>query len=619
MSQQQMKLPDGTPFRFWDDETDYTATFHVACNHPDASDENPGTEERPFATIGRAAGILQPGERVVVHEGIYRECVSPVRGGEAPDRMIAYEAAPGEEVRVKGSEAWVPVPRPSSGWSLKPPDNGATVWMADLPEELFVGYNPFLARNASAELWTFTRDWSHEEVQSFLLRCGGVYVSGAPLRQVFRVADLATTDGAFWVEDPGLRIHFRLPEDADPKDAEIEVTVREQGFAARERHLGYVRVKGFHFEHSGDAVPVPQRALVSTNRGHHWIIEDNVIRFANACGLDAGAQDWKADGKERSGSHIIRRNIVRDCGICGIAGGTGVDHTLVEDNLVEHIGGLGVERIWECAGLKFHVCGGVLIRRNVFRHIKNAAGLWLDFRNRNCRVTGNVFADLESLQGGVYMECSHALNLVDGNLFWDIRGAGESQSGGIGCKGDSNDNLVVAHNLFAKVEGYAVSVNLNQSERLIDGRVGLCRRNKVLNNIFAQCPKRILLGRAADNISDGNFFDAADDAASLCIRYPEPQAALNLAGWSEYYGLDKDSAQAEISLDLDPETLVLTGRIEGDQPECQVVEAMHAGDEMLRPGPFGPEQWQELANSGRLKLECLALCPNGGSAHQESE
>ena len=54
-------LPDGTAFPFWDDSTDYRATYHVACENPQASDANPGTREKPWRTIGRAAEMLQPG------------------------------------------------------------------------------------------------------------------------------------------------------------------------------------------------------------------------------------------------------------------------------------------------------------------------------------------------------------------------------------------------------------------------------------------------------------------------------------------------------------------------------------------------------------------------------
>jgi hypothetical protein len=584
-----MLLPDGTPFAFWEDTTQFTRVYHVAQSHPAASDGNPGTEAQPFATIGRAADLLQPGEKVVVHAGVYRECVCPARGGEGPNRMIAYEAAPGESVILRGSELWSPLFCPSEGWRVtgwheQPTPGGPRVWMADLPAALFVGYNPFSVSNVPAEIWTFTREWRPEEMQHFLLKRGALFVDGRPLTQVFRIMDLAHSDGAFWVEDPGLRLHLRVWDDADPNGVAFEVTVREQVFAPAAHHLGYIRVCGFRVEHAADGVPVPQRAAVSTSRGHHWIIEDNVICHANAVGLDVGAQDWKSDQPERSGHHIIRRNTISDCGVCGLAGGTGADHTLVEDNVIERVGGLNVERIWECAGLKFHICTGGLFRGNVFRHITDACGIWLDVSNRNCRVTGNVFADIASLNGGLYLECSHDQNLIDRNLFWDMRAIGDR--GGMAVKVDSGDNAVIAHNLFGRTQDYAVSIVLNQPDRVIGGRVGLGRRNQVLNNIFVQCPKRILLARAEDNVSDGNLFDMRGDRTSLLIHYPAPPALLDLAGWQSYYGLDLHSTQATVEAEFDPDARLLRCRAEGELPTCQPVAAMHEDRPPQSPGPL---------------------------------
>ncbi|HIE28377.1 TPA: hypothetical protein EYP66_13940 [Candidatus Poribacteria bacterium] len=93
-------MPNGKPFEFWDDTTEYTRVYHVACEHPDASDEGSGTEAQPFKTINRAAKILKPGEKVIVHGGVYRECVRPARGGSEAGNMIAYEAASGEDVII---------------------------------------------------------------------------------------------------------------------------------------------------------------------------------------------------------------------------------------------------------------------------------------------------------------------------------------------------------------------------------------------------------------------------------------------------------------------------------------------------------------------------------------
>jgi len=77
----------------------------VAQQNPLASDNNPGTETRPLQSINAAVERAQPGDKIVVHEGIYRERVMPARSGQ-PNRPIVYEAAPGETVILRGSEVW---------------------------------------------------------------------------------------------------------------------------------------------------------------------------------------------------------------------------------------------------------------------------------------------------------------------------------------------------------------------------------------------------------------------------------------------------------------------------------------------------------------------------------
>ena len=218
MNEKPVLLPDGTPFPFWDDATQYRRVYHVAQKHPQASDDGPGTAERPFATIGRAAALLQPGEKVVIHNGIYRECVRPARGGSGPDAMIAYEAAPGETATITGSEALQADFTPSEEWNWGPTPEGVTIWAADLPPEWFIGYNPFMAMNFPTDYGTFVDDWTPVEVATFMLRRGMVLYQGKALKQVFWSRELGQNDGAFWVTDPGLRIYFRLPGDADPRE-----------------------------------------------------------------------------------------------------------------------------------------------------------------------------------------------------------------------------------------------------------------------------------------------------------------------------------------------------------------------------------------------------------------
>lgn len=47
-------LLDGTPFTFWDDQTDYRHMNHVDYQHPTAADDTLGREDKPFANINQA-------------------------------------------------------------------------------------------------------------------------------------------------------------------------------------------------------------------------------------------------------------------------------------------------------------------------------------------------------------------------------------------------------------------------------------------------------------------------------------------------------------------------------------------------------------------------------------
>jgi hypothetical protein len=231
----------------------------------------------------------------------------------------------------------------------------------------------------------------------------------------------------------------------------------------------------------------------------------------------------------------------------------------------------------------------VLIRRNVFRYLRGAPGIWLDYLNRNSRVTENVLADIEGILGAIYIEVSHALNVIDHNVVWDVRGTGRSGTGK-GINVDTGELCVVAHNLVGKVaDEYAISVHLGQRKRVVGGRVGLCRRHKVLNNIVVGCPQRVFFGRAADNLCDGNLYDKRDDSTSLCVATPEPRALLNLAAWQTYYGFDRHGGQARIEANFDPETLLLTLSVAGDIPPSILVPELPDQGEGLSPGPLALE------------------------------
>ena len=78
----------------------YAAEYVVS---PDGADTNPGTPQRPFRTIGRAAEAMKAGDTCTVRAGTYRETVVVKKSG-LPDRPIRFRAAPGEQVFLVGTE-----------------------------------------------------------------------------------------------------------------------------------------------------------------------------------------------------------------------------------------------------------------------------------------------------------------------------------------------------------------------------------------------------------------------------------------------------------------------------------------------------------------------------------
>lgn len=69
---------------------------------PAGNDGNPGTEARPWKTLGKAAETLRPGETVFARAGRYAERVIPLGSG-SPGNYITYSVYPGEEAVIDGT------------------------------------------------------------------------------------------------------------------------------------------------------------------------------------------------------------------------------------------------------------------------------------------------------------------------------------------------------------------------------------------------------------------------------------------------------------------------------------------------------------------------------------
>ncbi len=564
-------LPYGNTFSFWENTTRVSNTYYVDVNHPNASDDNEGTRDAPFLTVNKAASMVKAGEKVMIMPGTYRECVVPVHGGNSPDKMIIYEAAEQGAVIIKGSYELNPKRwEKGKGWQYGRSGQEENVWQYDLEGEMFMGYNPFGMMNILHD-----REWlqHNENVKMWphFKRRGMLFIEGIPALQVEKVWNMGNVGKdtiCFWVEHNGMRIHVRFPENTSPADYTIEATNKEQVFAPTEYGLGYIHLKGIHFMHAGNGFPVPQRGLVSASRGHHWIIENCTIEWANSLGVDIGNEMWGTTTNNKQHGHIFRGNIVRNCGVSGLQG-MYIKKALIEDNLFENIGWQDAELAFESGGIKLHKTKHTLIRRNVFRDISYASGLWLDYESsKNTRVTNNVFANIITARGAIYVEVSHEHCRIDHNVFYNLHSlywvSGDYGAGGSAFYTDGSDSILFENNLAFNIENSGYGAYLNAT-RIVNKRGGITRYHQVQNNIFADCRKHHLEFANEHNFANNNVY-SNPDGGYIKIGNPLPSLLLNQEAVQKMYGWEKEgivlSGKNALQFEFDTDNLIFT--ITGD-------------------------------------------------------
>ncbi|MEO6358991.1 MAG: right-handed parallel beta-helix repeat-containing protein [Sphingomicrobium sp.] len=610
------RLPDGTPFARWEQPLTFARTYYVDNRAANADDNGPGDQSRPFRTIGRAAKLLQPGERVVIASGLYRECVRPARGGTGPSQMISYEAAPGANVFIRGSEVlsggWQRAEFPAFPGNNSPAPTDVTVWRHDLSGALFPdAYNPFALPSMMGS-WGWL-DPTRVDLGPYLRRRGLVFVDGQPLEPMEQLRELWTADlppapdyarpatprngmparrrggpimqevgGAptsrFWTENSGTALYVRLAS-GTPQDRAIEIATRQQAFVPARAGLSFIRVKGLTFQHAGNAYPFPQNGMISLAGGDHWVLEDNVLEWANGLGLAIGF-DGTSAGAERPGqSIVIRGNTIRFCGVSGL-GGMGTSGVLIEDNLIEWCGWADAERGWEAAAAKFHRAKDMMFRRNVIRHIRHGNGAWWDVNNENCRVTQNVFADIQTVSAAVHFEMTAGRNMIDNNIVWNVRNAEPGTPGQRGCAGsgifiNASSNLTIAHNLIGRCDNAGIFTIVRP-----DRRQPRSEGNAVTGNIFADCKVGIVF-LSRNNRSNANaYVNMPPTFQGLLegVTQPDPEAwrriqYSDLDAWRRTYGWDRSSVLTGGQIAFDAASLRLTASTQSPLPRARAAVA----------------------------------------------
>lgn len=394
--------------------------YHVSVKGNDA---NNGSLSTPLKTIMVAASKAMPGDVITVHEGTYREQVTPHRGGNSDNERIIYQAAKGEQVTIKGSEV-------ITGW--KKFDNDT--WEVKIPNSFFGKFNPYKE--------IIKGDWLVPTPKDRKYLRGAVYLNGdwlmeaAKKEDVFKPADekkqlwCAETDSlttTLWAQ-------FK---NADPNKDLVEVNARSEVFYPDKPFINFITVRGFSLEQAATNWAPPtaeQPGLIGTHWSRGWIIENNTVRYSKCVGISLGKygdqfdnnQTESAEGyvgtikralafgwnKGTIGGHIVRNNTIAYCEQTGIVGSMGCAFSTIEGNTIHDI---HVRRLfggYEQAGIKFHGAVDVQIRNNhIYR--SNSFGIWLDWMAQGAQIQNNLMHENGT---DIFLEVNHGPILVSNNI-----------------------------------------------------------------------------------------------------------------------------------------------------------------------------------------------------------
>ena len=429
-------------------------TIYYVCN-VNGANGNIGSQLSPFKTIQSASNIAQPGDTILVGPGIYRERVSPPRGGLSVTQQITYKSIVQQKAIIRGSVQW----RPQT--VIKDIYSGVLDLTLFKDTSAIDGANPFLVPctvtpyNRGGRPEWIAGDKTADSNLSYSL--GQVFVDNTEIIQRPYRIEMEALQNSWWydISENQLYVH------TDVSFQTIEITNQRRIFAPHLRNLKYIVVDGFVMERCGNQYPNKfwvqpenqQAGMIGTRSGKYWTIQNNIIRFAAGIGIDWGNEGGLGQDLEKiqdlekgvngqaSGSygHVIKNNYICHNGAAGTASYMGKNFVF-SDNIVECNNSwlyYGKQR-WESAGLKVHCPSGSTISGNTIRN-NYCNGIWCDqgagqnsiFQNN--LITGNQGNGL-NFEIGVGT-CGKVLNNIFDNNEYNIAFV---TSGG----------CLVAHNLF---------------------------------------------------------------------------------------------------------------------------------------------------------------------------
>ena len=319
------------------------------------NDTNPGTQEEPVATIGKALELIPgPGMRVLVYPGTYREAnLKLTKSGTRFEPIIIEAHEPGTVI-ISGSEIW-------TGWQ----DMGGSKYTHSWPYDW--GDN--------------TWGWDYPEgVPNISRRREMVFVDGELYTQTSQPAGAPAK--TYCVDEANDKLYLFLPVGQSPAVHMIDVVTGDVLFNCGR---DYYTLRGLVFQHANVAVWAG---------GSHILIEDCSFNYCNSQGIYLG---W--GGSE---DIVMRRCAGNHNGLRSFYPDRPIFDVLIEDCITNYNnwrlywgGDIGA------MSMKAMYARHMVVRRH--EAVSNLAkGLWFDCDNRNIVVEDCLMAN--NLTDGIWSE-----------------------------------------------------------------------------------------------------------------------------------------------------------------------------------------------------------------------
>lgn len=292
----------------------------------DGNDADPGTDAQPYRTIGKAAGVAEAGDTVLIHGGTYFEDVMPSNSG-APGQYITYKKYGDGEVIIDAQ-------------------NGLRAGCIEINDKSYLQFSGLTVRGAnssdrSPRAGIAVTDGSNHVVLDNITAYGnyfGVLVHGETTPVSFvTVKNSKTFDPTTRIGNTHYGIFFHM------KVYDSSILNNHAAYALPEAQSYGIEVST---DYPGVQADGARRIVITGNEVDH--------------NESQGIHTWNAVGVLISGNHL------HDNGATGIQVEDGSENIVVENNLSEN----NAQSYEYETGAWIHGSKNVLVRNNILRSNK---------------------------------------------------------------------------------------------------------------------------------------------------------------------------------------------------------------------------------------------------------